>query len=124
MPWIDSIPPLPPVINSISTEGKLTDQQVRISAAYIDRSKRLRQFALYAFSSLENTDISGKAPLKLIPVSSDSLDYVLALSLLPQSGKELYIGLTAVDVNNVESELSILQKLQRSGTKAEWEVVE
>lgn len=123
MPWIDSIPPVPPVINAISTEGNAPGQQVRISATYIDKEKRLRQFALYAFSSLEDTDISNRPPLKLIPAVSDSLDYVLALSLPPQSGNELYIGLTAVDINNVESEISILQKLERANDKTDWEIV-
>lgn len=122
MPWIDSIPPLPPIINDISLKGKTSEQQLRINATYIDKDKRLRQFAVYAFPSLEDTDISDKPPVKLIPASSDSLDYVLSLSLLPQSGKELYLGLTAVDINNVESEPGILQKLQRENENARWEI--
>jgi hypothetical protein len=126
MPWIDSIPPKPPVINTISSEGKGSEQQVRINTAYIDTDKRLRQFALYVFPSLENTDISNKAPLQIIPSTTDSADCVLTLSLLPQplsSGKELYIGITAVDINNVESEISILQKLERANEKSDWEIV-
>ena len=126
MPWIDSIPPRPPVINAVSSEGKGTEQQVNISATYIDSDKKLRQFALYVFPSLENTNISDKAPLQVIPSTTDSADCVLALSLLPRfvsSGKELYIGITAVDINNVESELSILQKLERANEKSGWEIV-
>ncbi len=122
MPWIDSVAPLPPIINNISLKGKLSEQQLRINATYIDKEKRLRQFALYVFPSLENTDITDKAPIKLIPATSDSLDYILSLSLLPQSGKEFYLGLTVVDINNVESEPGILQKLQRENENARWEV--
>ena len=127
MPWIDSIAPRPPVINAVSSEGKGTEQQVNISATYIDTDKKLRQFALYVFSSLENTDISGKAPLQVIPSTTDSVDCVLALSFLPKplvSGNELYIGITAVDINNVESELSILQKLERPNGKSDWEIMQ
>lgn len=123
MPWIDSVPPVPPVVNSISIHGKNPQQQLQINARYVDTEKRLRQFAIYSFSSIEDTDISNKAPVKLIPATSDSLRYVLALSLLPQEGNELYIGISAVDINNVESEIGLLQKLERTNERAPWELV-
>lgn len=125
MRWIDSIQPMPPVIQSISIDSNVTAQNIKVTLTNIDTKKKVRKFALYAFSSLENTDVSAATPLLIIPANNDSVAHSLGLSLLQQtiSGKEIYIGFTTVDTNNMESELSMLQKLQLTGDKKNWELV-
>lgn len=126
MYWIDSVKPGSPLITGIVSEGNLVHQQVRISAEYKDKNKRLRKFALYAFPSTGQTDISARVPVKVVPCTTGSASYVLNLSSLPDSilaGKEMYLGFSAVDVNNVESDISTLKKLQRTDKNALWEIV-
>ncbi|MFT3749381.1 MAG: family 10 glycosylhydrolase [Agriterribacter sp.] len=126
MPWIDSIKPLPPVITDISVDSNTAMQNIKIKLADIEQKKTIRKFAVYTFFSLENIDISTLPPTAIITRRKDSAEYRLPLlSLLQQSDlkKEFYIGFTAVDTNNQESELSILQKLQWSDERKRWEAV-
>lgn len=125
MHWIDSIQPLPPVINSINIDSNTSNQSIKLSIANIDNKKSARKFALYTFSSLDSIDISAASPSLIIPCSKDSVNYTFNISLLPEmvSGKEIYIGLTTVDTNNMESELSMLQKFQLIEHKRRWEMV-
>ncbi|MFT3948889.1 MAG: family 10 glycosylhydrolase [Agriterribacter sp.] len=125
MHWIDSIKPLPPVINYMNIDSNAAIQNIKVSITNIDNKKPVRKFALYAFPSLENTDVSAATPLFIIPCKSDSVEYSLTLPSLLQTlnGKELYVGFTTVDTNNMESELSMLQKLQWMDDKKRWDVI-
>lgn len=127
MLWIDSIKPIPPVITSIHSNVNNGTQQLNIQAVNIDKGKKIRKFALYVFASLKNTDISGIPPLLIIPSTTDSISYFLQLPVILNAASfsnEIYIALTAVDVNNLESELSMIQKLQRKDEKSDWEIAE
>lgn len=126
MPWIDSIKPLPPVIADINVDSNTATQQIQIKLADIEQKKIIRKFAVYTFSTLENIDISTLPPTVIIADRKDAAGYRLPLSSLLQQKdlkKEFYIGLTAVDTNNQESELGILQKIQWSDERKRWEVV-
>lgn len=125
MHWIDSIQPLPPVINAISIDSNVVNQNIVVSITNVDKENHARKFALYTFSNLDSIDISTKAPSIIIPASNDSAVYAISISTLlqPAIGKEIYIGITTVDTNNMESELSMLQKLQLTEDKKRWELV-
>ena len=126
MPWIDSIKPLPPVIADINVDSNTATQQIQIKLADIEQKKIIRKFAVYTFSTLENIDISTLPPTVIIADRKDTAGYRLPLSSLLQQKdlkKEFYIGLTAVDTNNQESELGILQKIQWSDERKRWEIV-
>lgn len=125
MHWIDSIQPLPPVINAISTDSNTVNQNIMLTITNIDSKKPVRKFALYTFPTLDSIDISAAAPLLIIPCSNDSATYTLSLAsaLSTAPGKEMYIGITTIDTNNMESELSMLQKLQLAEGKKRWEIV-
>ncbi|MFT3702223.1 MAG: family 10 glycosylhydrolase [Agriterribacter sp.] len=126
MQWIDSTKPSPPIVANLSQQDVNGVAQLKISVINIDKEKTIRKFALYAFPSLENTDIKDKAPYFIIPATQDSVDYALPLPALLQEkifNKEIYIGVTAVDADNMESDMSMLQKIQWSNETKLWEVV-
>lgn len=124
MHWIDSIQPLPPVINTITIDSNVINQNIKINISNIDSKKAARKFAVYTFASLDSIDILNIAPTLIIPCINNSVDYTLSITSLIQTitGKEVYIGVTTVDTNNMESELSMLQKLQLIEDRKQWEI--
>lgn len=126
MLWIDSVKPSPPIIADIIEKDNNEVPQVKISIVNINREKAIRKFALYAFPSLQNVDITDKAPYFIIPCTKDTMDYVLQVQRLLQEkifAREIYIGITAVDDNNMESDMSMLQKIQWIEERKRWEIV-
>lgn len=125
MYWIDSTRPTPPVITSITNQVAGQDEIV-INIANSDQGIAIRKFALYAFTSPEGTDISNRPPVIIVPSITDAIEYRLKMAditKLVNADKNLFIGFTTVDANNLESELSPLQQLQRIDTKASWKIV-
>jgi hypothetical protein len=127
MHWIDSTQPTPPVVAGIFTEKSGSASRVKINLVNIEQEKKIRKFALYAFPSVDSTDISKLAPDIIFPYSSDTM----TLSFSPEdlihktsSQKSFYIGITSIDTGNMESELNLLQKIKWSDPKKDWEIVE
>lgn len=127
MHWIDSTQPTPPIIAEIYSEKTGNLSQIKINLVNAEREKTIRKFALYAFPSIDSIDISKIPPDIIFPCNADTMSVMIDPQRLihkSPSQKIFYIGVTTVDKANMESELSMLQKICWSDAKKEWEIVE
>lgn len=127
MHWIDSTQPTPPIVAGVTIEKTSNLSLIKLNLVNVEREKTIRKFALYAFSSIDSIDISKLPPDIIFPHSADTMSVTFSpknLTHKTSSHKDFYIGVTSVDKANMESELSILQKIKWSDAKKDWEVVE
>lgn len=126
MYWIDSVKPAPPVITSITANEVAGQDEMVINITNSDPGITMRKFALYAFASADDTDISNRPPVLIIPSITNAVEYRLKITditKLVKADKDLFLTFTTVDANNLESEPGLLQQLQRSSSNAPWKIV-
>ena len=77
-------------------------------------------------SSLDSIEIHNLPPDFIFPYSADTMNVNFKPQRLIHKTlyKEFYIGITTIDKANMESELSMLQKIRWSDSKKDWEIVE